>query len=166
MKTYFDDVTIHIVKCLRKITHEIGRHSKHIHENYNITLPQMICLREIAKQGPISFSTLTKLIFLNNSTITGIVDRLENQGFVKRIRMSKDRRQIHLEATDLGKELLEKAPPPIDQHFIDNLKDLSAEELHRVIWSLEKIIKLFNTEEEFSSYFNEDAETKQTTSTG
>lgn len=166
MKTDFDDVTIHIVKCLRKITHEIGRHSKHIHENYNITLPQMICLREIANQGPISFSTLTKLIFLNNSTITGIVDRLENQQLVKRIRMSKDRRQIHLEATELGRELLEKAPPPIDQHFIDNLKNVTDNELHQLVWSLEKIIKLFNTEEEFSSYFNGETETKQTTSTG
>ena len=106
----FDPVTLHIVKCLRKITHEIGRYSKHLQENYHITLPQVICLREIALNGPLSFSSLTKLIFLNNSTITGIIDRLEKQELVKRVRMSKDRRQIHLEITEKGKAQIGRAP--------------------------------------------------------
>jgi DNA-binding MarR family transcriptional regulator len=148
----FDPVTIHIVKCLRKITHEIGRYSKHIHENYRITLPQVICLREIGRHGPISFSDLTKLIFLNNSTVTGIVDRLEKHNLVKRVRSSNDRRQIHLEITEEGLDLLEHAPPPIDSTFIKNLKDLDQEEINQIIWSLEKIIKMFNTTEEFTPF--------------
>ncbi|MBW1822285.1 MAG: MarR family transcriptional regulator [Deltaproteobacteria bacterium] len=52
------------------------RHSKHLLEKYKITIPQLICLREIFQHGPISLSALTKIVFLNNSTVTGIVDRL------------------------------------------------------------------------------------------
>lgn len=154
--TYFenDPLTAHIVKCLRKITHEIGRHSKFIQENYHITLPQVITLREIAQHGPISFSQLTKLIFLNNSTLTGIVDRLEKHELVKRVRMSKDRRQIHLEITEKGKETLKTAPPPIDPEFITNLNQLPQKEINQILLSLEKIILLFNSSGEFTSYFD------------
>lgn len=163
--TYFEDdpITAHIIKCLRKITHEIGRHSKFIQENYHITLPQVITLREIALHGPISFSQLTKLIFLNNSTLTGIVDRLEKHELVKRVRMSKDRRQIHLEITDKGKETLKTAPPPIDPKFITNLKQLPQEEINELLLNLEKIILLFNTGGEFTSYFDKEKIDKEKT---
>ncbi|RKX74149.1 MAG: MarR family transcriptional regulator [Spirochaetes bacterium] len=147
LKQMVDPTIIYITKCLRQIAHELSKHSKYIQENYNITVPQLVCLREIYERGPISLSDLTKSIFLNNSTVTGIVDRLEKQGLVRRTRTSRDRRQIHIEITDAGTTFLGNAPPPIQQNFIDGLNGLNEEEVKTILWAIEKLVDLITTDE-------------------
>ena len=116
-------------------------------ENYNITVPQLICLHEIYQHGPISIGALTKIVFLNNSTVTGIVDRLEKRKFVRRIRISKDRRQIHLEITEQGIKFIKKAPKPLQDRFIDRLKALDEEKIALITWSLEMLVDMFGNKE-------------------
>ena len=95
-----EQVSMQIIMRIRHIIQEMSKYSKYILENYKITVPQLICLQEVYQHGPISIGALTKIVFLNNSTVTGIVDRLEKREFVKRVRISKDRRQVHLEITE------------------------------------------------------------------
>ena len=90
-----EQVSMQIIMRIRQIIQEMSKYSKYILENYKITVTQLICLQEVYKHGPISIGALTKIVFLNNSTVTGIVDRLEKREFVRRIRISKDRRQVH-----------------------------------------------------------------------
>jgi len=75
-----EQIDLQIIMRLRQILQEMSRHSKNLLEKYEITIPQLICLQEIFKHGPISLGALTKIVFLNNSTVTGIVDRLETGG--------------------------------------------------------------------------------------
>ena len=141
-----EPVFIHITKRLRQIAHAINKHSKYLQERYNVTVPQIICLREIYEHGPISFSALTKIVALNNSTVTGIVDRLEKQDLVQRTRTSLDRRQIHIKITDKGVEFLQDIPPPISYRLIDGLKQYSDEEIRRIIWAIDQVALLLDTE--------------------
>ncbi len=64
----------------------LDKYSKYLDHNYNITLPQMLCLYEISENEQMNLSQLTKCMNLNNSAVTGIIDRLEVKGFVKRIK--------------------------------------------------------------------------------
>jgi DNA-binding MarR family transcriptional regulator len=89
---------------LRQILQELSKHSELILENFKISVPQLICLNEVFQNGPISIGALTKNVFLNNSTATGIIDRLEKRELVRRIRISKDRRQVHIEISEQGIE--------------------------------------------------------------
>ncbi len=82
-----------IVSGLRHIARELSVHSKFIQDNYNITVPQLVCLREICDNESISLGELTRSLHLNNSTVTGIIDRLEKRNLVRRVRQSRDRRQ-------------------------------------------------------------------------
>jgi len=91
-----------IMILLRQIVQQLSKHSKHIQESYRITIPQLLCLNNVYEHGPITIGALTRLVYLNNSTVTGIVDRLENRNLVRRTRISKDRRQIHVEITEGG----------------------------------------------------------------
>ena len=105
-----EQVSVQIIMRIRQIIQQMSKYSKYILENYKITVPQLICLHEVYQHGPISIGALTKIVFLNNSTVTGIVDRLETREFVKRVRISKDRRQVHLEITDQGVKFIKKRP--------------------------------------------------------
>ena len=87
------------------------------------------------------------MFFLNNSTVTGIVDRLEKREFVRRIRISKDRRQVHLEITEQGIEFLKKAPKPLQDQFLDRLKSLDEEKITLILWSLEMLVDMLGNKE-------------------
>jgi DNA-binding MarR family transcriptional regulator len=117
-----EQFSMQIMMRLRQIFQEMSKHSKHIQENYKITVPQLICLQEVYEHGPISIGALTKIVFLNNSTVTGIVDRLEKRELVRRNRISKDRRQVHVEITDAGIKFIQEAPKPLHRRFYDRLK--------------------------------------------
>jgi len=142
-----EQVSMQIIMRIRQIIQEMSRYSKYILENYKVTVPQLICLHEVYQHGPISIGALTKIIFLNNSTVTGIADRLEKREFIKRVRISKDRRQVHLEATEQGINFIKKAPKPLQDQFIDRLKGLDEEKITLILWSLEMLVDLFGKKE-------------------
>lgn len=142
-----EQVSMQIIMRIRQIIQEMSKYSKYILENYKITVPQLICLHEVYQHGPISIGALTKIVFLNNSTVTGIVDRLEKIEFVRRVRISKDRRQVHLEITEQGIEFLKKAPKPLQDQFIGRLKALDKEKITLILWSLEMLVDMLGNKD-------------------
>jgi len=136
-----------IIMRLREIIQEMSKHSKHILENYKISTPQLICLNEVFQHGPISIGALTKIIFLNNSTVTGIVDRLEKRELVKRVRVSEDRRQVHVEITDKGIVSINEAPKPIQDQFMDRLLTLDEDKIALILWSLEMLVDMLGNKD-------------------
>ena len=143
-----EQIDLQIIMRLRQILQEMSRHSKNLLEKYEITIPQLICLQEIFKHGPISLGALTKIVFINNSTVNGIVDRLENRGLVQRTRISKDRRQVHAEISKAGIEFIKKAPPPLRKTFFNRLAALEEEKITLILWSLEMLVDMLGPEKE------------------
>lgn len=141
-----EQISMQIMMRVRQIIQEMAKHSKHIQETYKVTVPQLICLHEVYEHGPISIGVLTKIVYLNNSTVTGIVDRLERKGLLKRTRISKDRRQVHLEITKEGVEFIQTAPTPLQQRFVERLNKLDEERVTMILWSLEMLVDMLGPE--------------------
>lgn len=137
-----EQISMQIIMRLRQILQEMSKHSKYILENHKITVPQLICLREIYEHGPISIGALTKIVYLNNSTVTGIIDRLEKREFARRTRISKDRRQVHVEITEPGINFIHQAPKPIKDQFVDRIASIGAEKIALILWSLEMLVDM------------------------
>lgn len=135
-----EQISMQIIMRLRQILQEMSKHSKFILENHKITVPQLICLHEIYEHGPISIGALTKIVYLNNSTVTGIIDRLEKRELVRRTRISKDRRQVHVEITEPGIKFIDQAPKPIKDQFVDRIVSMDAEKIALILWSLEMLV--------------------------
>ena len=143
-----DPVVLQIARHLRQITHELDRYSKYMQENYQITIPQLVCLREIHENGPIALGALSKIVYVNSSTVTGIVDRLEKRNLVRRTRVSKDRRQIHVEITEEGLEFIANAPGPLEEKFAQRISKLDRDEVKAILFAIEKLVKMLNSSEE------------------
>ena len=60
--------------------------------------------------GDVSLSELSERIRAQNSTVTGIIDRMEREGLVKRERSKEDRRVVHIRLTGKGAELARDIP--------------------------------------------------------
>jgi len=71
--------------------------------------------------------------------ITGLIDRLEQAGFVNRLRCEKDRRVIYVALTDQGMTTLATLDEPLDDLHRKLLGHLSQTELKELIQLLEKV---------------------------
>ena len=114
-----------IILALRKIMQHMDNHSRRLNKCYGLTVPQIICLYEIHEKGVMTLSLLSKNVHLSMSTLVGVIDRLEEKGFVQRIRNIKDRRSIFIDITDKGTEFVCSSPYLLHNRLNDNLQDLS-----------------------------------------
>lgn len=137
-----DPLYISVTKKLRQIAHELDKHSKYLQETYHVTVPQIITLREIYEHGPVSFSELTEIVSLNNSTVTGIVDRLERQNLVMRTRTARDRRRIDIVITEDGTRFVQEIPAPIQASLIEGLEAMNPERVETILWAINTILAL------------------------
>lgn len=139
--------TKEIIFSIRKLMQAGEFYTKELTKKYQVSAPQLNCLISLYENGPLPPSHIAKYIMVKSSTVTGIVDRLEQKGLVKRFRNSPDRRIITIELTDSGKNLAKNAPPPIQQKIIDGLKKLSKDELDKVILSLTKLTDMLDVQD-------------------
>ena len=86
-------------------------------------------------------------MLVKSSTVTGVVDRLEQKGLVKRVRDSQDRRVITVKLTAIGNELTENAPPPIQKKIVDGLKNMPESEIEEVFFALTKLTDMLDVQD-------------------
>ena len=139
-------VNYRILRSLRQIIQAVDLHSRHLTQVYSITGPQLVCLLSIAEKDHVTLSELAQDVYLSPSTVVGIVDRLEREGFVHRERSTTDRRVVLIKITAKGKDFVAKAPSPIQDQLESRLEHLPSEEQRQIAESLEKIAELMGAE--------------------
>ncbi len=136
--------TKEIIFAIRRLMQTGELYTKELSKKYHISAPQLNCLLALYENGPLPPSRIATRIMVKSSTITGIVDRLEQKGLVARFRNSPDRRFITIQLTETGKKLAEHAPPPIQQKIVDGLKRLSTDEITQIVLGLTKLTDLLD----------------------
>ncbi len=71
-----------------------------------VTSPQRLALRIIHSQPGISSGEVADKLFLDPSTLTGVLQRLESRGLLTRKKDKEDNRRTLLQTTAAGKALL------------------------------------------------------------
>lgn len=131
-----------ILMALRRIMHSIDTYSRKLSMDYHITVPQLICLHAVVHDGPMTFSSLGKLVSLSMSTVNGIIDRLEAKKLVERKRTDPDRRKVLVSATDAGVMLSRNMPPPLQNRLVQAISELPELEQISIALSLERIVDM------------------------
>ena len=81
---------------------------RNLKERFGCTLPQFDVLSELARAGrPLTMSELSRELMVSNGNITGLVDRLEREGQVRRELRTGDRRVQLISITDAGRTRFE-----------------------------------------------------------
>jgi DNA-binding MarR family transcriptional regulator len=78
-------------------------------EGVQITPAHSTILFILEQGGPRTMTDLSKALNLDNSTVTGLIDRLEKSGFVHRTEYPEDRRKWGVSITREGREEIKKA---------------------------------------------------------
>ena len=138
-QTSFD---LWIFRSLRRIMRAVDIHSRQLSAEYMVTGPQLLCLQTLHDDGPLTTSALAKLVHLSNSTVVGILDRMEQKGWLTRDRSTGDRRVVLVSITAAGETFLASAPGLLQDRLADGLKQLTEKEQLTIAQSLEKIVEL------------------------
>ena len=76
-----------------------------------ITGAQWVILMRIVNGCGSTAAELCRFSRYDTGSMTRMLDRLEEKGLIRRVRSSTDRRVIHLDLTDAGRELYTLLPP-------------------------------------------------------
>jgi DNA-binding MarR family transcriptional regulator len=136
-----------IIYSIRRLMQAEELYTKELNKIYNISAAQLNCLLALHEHGPLSPSQIARNILVNSSTVTGIIDRLEQKGLVRRLRISSDRRIITIELTKTGVALVENAPPPIQWKIIDGLNKISEKEIRQIALTLTKLTGMMDVQD-------------------
>ncbi|WP_342510193.1 MarR family transcriptional regulator [Sporosarcina sp. FSL K6-2383] len=95
-------------KDLRYIAAIIKQQGRRILSNYTITPPQFIALQWLFEHGDMTIGDLSNKMFLAFSTTTDLVDRMEKNNLVKRVRDEQDRRVVRIHLLSEGERVIEE----------------------------------------------------------
>lgn len=138
----FDDILI----SLRRIMRAADLHSQKLLRESGLTTPQFLVLQGIAREGSPSTSAIARHVVVSQATATRIIDRLVRDGLVLREKCSVDKRVVNVTLTDLGRERLAVAPPPLQAEFRQRFIELESWEQSMLKSSLLRIAKMMDAE--------------------
>lgn len=116
---------------------------KHFNE-MNLTGPQGMMMGILSHDGEMKISDLSEKIGLSNSTVSGIIDRLEKQGLVERTRSNEDRRVVYVNISDEFKKNSKTNFCKIEKTFEDIMKKATDEEISSILEGLDTLEKLMD----------------------
>ncbi len=75
----------------------------------NLTYTQYVVMMYFWEKEKSSLKRLSNMILLDSGTLTPVLRKLEDKGYLKRSRSSKDERNLMVKITEEGRKLKEKA---------------------------------------------------------
>ena len=127
-----------IEKRLRYISGMIKQNGRKILHNYPITPPQFVALQWLLEEGDLTIGELSNKISLAFSTTTDLVDRMEKNELVQRIRDQKDRRVVQIHLLEKGKVIIHE----VIEKRQDYLKEILTEFTEEEAVSLNELLEL------------------------
>jgi DNA-binding MarR family transcriptional regulator len=141
------DTNREIIFSIRRLIQARELYTKELSRTYQVSASQLNCILAVYENGPLPPSRIAKEMMVKSSTVTGVVDRLEQKGLVRRTRNSPDRRVINVELTEAGTRLAENAPPPIQQKIIDGLSSLTERQVNRIVKALKMLTSMLDVQD-------------------
>ena len=105
-----------------------------------ITFSQYSVLLAIARHGPMQMSKLSEHMLVAPANVTGLVDRLQKKGYVRRAKRSADRRLFVIEMTEAGGLIHRRVSGRFAAYVRSIEDDLTRDEVSATIGYLRRIL--------------------------
>lgn len=130
-----------IVETIVYLYTESRRLTKGMASQFGLTGPQLTVIKMLEQLGDLSLSSLSERIRAQNSTVTGIIDRMEREGLVRRERSTSDRRVVLIRLSEKGARLAQKIEVEPMEIFRSALSALSRDDVRDLLRILTKLQK-------------------------
>ena len=115
--------------------------------NANITAPQKAVMQVIVQSPGVSLKDLSRAVSLAHSTVSGIVDRLEQRGIVERQPDDADRRISRIYPSQAVVRFVKDTIPALESGpLLACLPSASAEDRAKIAWAVQRLRQLLEAQ--------------------
>lgn len=105
----------------------------------NLSITEFSVLEVLFHKGKQTIQQIGKSVLITSGSMTYVIDRLEQKGFLKRNACPDDRRAIHVSLTAAGSELMNRIMPE-HENFVDSVfGTLNSHEVDMLVSLLKKV---------------------------
>lgn len=140
-----DPYALENLRLFRIIFKSANRHFHEIEKEIGIGGASLWALAEIDSHQTLTVTQLAQSMSIHQSTASNLIEKLEKDGYVQRVRSSLDRRVVLLSLCLKGKELIKKAPIPHRGMLPDALNQMNAEHLMSLKSLLTEVVDLMQS---------------------
>lgn len=133
------DVTA-IVQTMHRITRAIELYSQDVVRSFGLTGPQLWALKNLLRDGPLTPGQLARSLAVDQSSVSGLLKRLEQKGLVTRARAAEDGRSVRIHLSPAGRSLAQRAPEAAQGRLLHALKDMPGTRVRTLRKSVEILV--------------------------
>ncbi|SDM24600.1 MarR family winged helix-turn-helix transcriptional regulator [Bacillus sp. OK048] len=134
-----EEIVARIEKDLRYISGIIKQKGREMLSQYKITPPQFVALQWLFEDGDMTIGELSTKMYLAFSTTTDLVDRMEKNQLVVRVRDPKDRRVVRIHLLEEGERIIDEVIKKRQAYLEEVLTNFSLEEIQQLQNNLTKL---------------------------
>lgn len=116
-------------------------------EETGMSAPQGMVLGLLSKKKKMKITELSHQLCLSNSTVSGIIDRLEKQEMVVRERSEEDKRVVYVSIAPAFKDMHNIFHKQFEKNIQNTMSRGSVDELHTIFEGLNALKKLLGDQQ-------------------
>ena len=138
--------TQRILDSIRRLVRLLRLTDRAIQSERGLSGAQLFVLHELSKSAPLSLSDLAERTLTDQSSVSVVVTRLVEAGYVTRERDKRDGRRLVLNLTRPGRAIADKSPTVAQEKIIEALEKISPAERRRFADTFVRVIEEMGVE--------------------
>ena len=134
--------SIEVARLIQEVMGLFKHSMAKIFGDTGITAPQSMVIGILSTQKKMKISELSSRLSLSNSTVSGIIDRLEKQGMVERERSEKDKRVVYVNISPQFYGMHQNFHKQMEENIAQVMSKGTPQELNKIIDGLSMLKKL------------------------
>ncbi|WP_026881851.1 MarR family winged helix-turn-helix transcriptional regulator [Clostridium akagii] len=140
------DESIEVAKLFQEVMQLFKHNMSKLLEETGMSMPQGMVIGLLGKKKKMKITELSNELCLSNSTVSGIIDRLEKSEMVVRERSEEDRRVVYVSIAPNFKSMHKIFHNQVEKSVEDIMSRGSEEEIHKIFEGLGTLKRLLSIE--------------------
>ena len=140
--------SIEVARLFQEVMHLFKHNMKKLLGDAGISAPQGMVIGLLSKNKKMKITELSSKLCLSNSTVSGIIDRLEAQEMVVRERSKEDKRVVYVSIAPNFEDMHKVFHKQMEKNVEKIISQGSPEELRKISEGLDALKKLLSVQQE------------------
>ena len=131
----------------------LALYSREVRRAYGLTGSQLWAVKTLQRIGSMTVGELAEELAVHQSSVSTLVDRLCERGFVRRVRAAPDRRFVRVALTPKGERLAGRAPEAAQGRLLHGLQGMTTAEVRRLRHAIARLVETMEAQEIDAPFF-------------
>lgn len=147
MKGMGDDLSFQIAMVIKELDSSVYNILLNELKEFDLTPQQLTVIKLIAHNKEMTVTEICEEMSLTKGTVSGILNRMEKQDYIKKVKYEKDKRNTYIVFSEGGIDFAKKFRSKFNTVFQSIFKNVEENQLQEMKKSLENILKVVKENE-------------------